>query len=330
VVFDYYGSPSAGTITDQLAYGKLYSSGYGGVLYCYDLTTGNIIWTYGNGGPGNSTYAGLNTPYGDYPTFINAVGNGVLYLVATEHTITDPIWKGALARAVNATTGQEIWTLSSFTAEFGAWSYAIADGYATWFNGYDDSVYSVGQGPSATTVTAPDVASSFDAPVVIKGTVMDISAGTKQNEQATDFPNGVPCASDASMSAWMSYVYQQQALPTNFTGVPVTISVHDSNGNYYPIGTTTTDESGSYSITWTPTIAGNFTVIATFGGTNGYWPSSAETSFTVMSAAPTASPYPTVSLSATGTDIAEAAIGIIVAIVVVGIILVMLMLRKRP
>ena len=56
---------------------------------------------------------GLNNAYGDYPTFINAVGNGVLYLVTTAHTWTTPIYKGALARAINATTGAEIWTLSS-------------------------------------------------------------------------------------------------------------------------------------------------------------------------------------------------------------------------
>ena len=70
------------------------------------MTTGNIEWTYGNGGEGNSTRS-LSTPYGAYPTFINAVGNGVIYLVTTEHTATNPIYKGALARAVNATNGQK-------------------------------------------------------------------------------------------------------------------------------------------------------------------------------------------------------------------------------
>ena len=53
----------------------------------------------------------------------------------------------------------------------------------------------------------------------------DISAGTTQDQQAADFPNGVPVASDASMKDWMGYVYQQKPLPTNFTGVPVTIDV---------------------------------------------------------------------------------------------------------
>ena len=96
---------------------------------------------------------------------------------------------------------------------------------------------------------------------------MDVSAGTTQSEQAADFPHGVPCASDASMKAWMGYVYQQQPEPTNSTGVTVTLSVLDSNGNHYNIGTTTTDESGSYSLTWAPSISGNFTIYATFAGT---------------------------------------------------------------
>ena len=71
------------------------------------MTTGDLEWTYGNGpaGSGNSTYAGFNSPFGDYPTFINAIGNGVVYMVTTEHTIETPLFKGAFARAVNATTG---------------------------------------------------------------------------------------------------------------------------------------------------------------------------------------------------------------------------------
>ena len=129
--------------------------------------------------------------------------------------------------------------------------------------------------------------------LIISGTVMDASAGTKQDEQAARFANGVPVASDASMKDWMGYVYQQKPLPTNFTGVEVTLSVVDANGNYRTIGTTTTDYTGQYSYQWTPDIAGKYTVIATFAGTNGYWPSSATTAFAVDPAAATATPQPT-------------------------------------
>ena len=141
---DYYGNPITPLIQGQCAYGNLYSMGYAGILYCYNDLTGKLLWTYGNGGTGNTTKA-INTPFGDYPTFINAVGNGVIYLVASEHTVNTPIYKGALARAVNVTNGAQIWTLSGYTGEFSAMSYAMADGYNTWFNGYDNSIYVVGR-----------------------------------------------------------------------------------------------------------------------------------------------------------------------------------------
>ena len=272
---DYYGSPASGSLSNAFAYGRMYSSAYAGILYCYDTKTGNLLFTYGNGGEGNNTNSGLETPFGHYPTFVNAVGSGVVYLVTSEHTPETPLFKGGLQRAVNATTGAEIWTISGYTGEFFDFSYAMADGYNTWFNGYDNQIYTVGRGPSLTTASAQP----FGGAVVISGTVTDVSAGTKQTQQAGDFPNGVPVSSDASMREWMGFVYQQQAEPTNFTGVPVTINVLDSNGNSRTIGTATTDASGSYSLTWVPDIPGNYTVYANFLGTNGYYPSSSETHF---------------------------------------------------
>jgi hypothetical protein len=326
--FDYFGNPVLPYISGQAAYGNLYSVAYGGILYCYSLTNGSLLYTYGNGGPGNSTNSDFQT-IGHYPTFIQAVGNGIIYLTTTEHTVETPILLGATATAINASTGQEIWSLSDYTGEFNSISYAIADGYSTFFNGYDDQIYSVGQGSSAITVSAPDVATSFGTPVIIKGTVMDVSSGTKQTEQAADFPNGVPVASDASMTAWMGYVYQQQSMPTNFIGVPVTVDVLDSNGNYRNIGTATTTLSGTYSLAWTPDIPGNYTVIATFHGNNGYWGSYAQTAFDVMQApAATATPMPAPA-SITDTYVLGSAIAIIIAIAIVGAVL-LLTLRKRP
>jgi hypothetical protein len=326
---DYYGSTSEGTLPGACAYGHLYSSAYGGILYCYDDKTGELLWTYGNGGEGNSTNSGFNWPYGNIPTQIQAIGNGVVYTVTSEHTWVSPIYKGGLARAINATDGSEIWTISGVTMEFGEMSYAMADGYNTWFNGYDNSIYVVGRGPSAITVSAPHAGLAFGQSVVISGTVMDISAGTKQDQQAANFPNGVPCASDANMKDWMGYVYQQQPKPANFTGVPVQISVLDSNDNQYIIGTATTDASGTFRLTWTPDIPGDFTVFATFAGTNGYWPSYAEDGFTVMQAPEaTAAPTP-MPQSMADLYFVPAVIGIIVAIAVVGAVIV-LMLRKRP
>lgn len=327
---DYFGNPISPNVMIQSAYGNIYSMGYGGILYCYSITTGNLLWTYGNGGEGNSTYAGFNTPFGEYPTFINAVGNGVIYLVASEHTINTPIFKGELERAINATNGAEIWTISGYTGEFATMSYAIADGYATYFNGYDNQIYSLGRGPSATSVQAPQTAVTQGNNVVIQGTVMDISAGTKQDQQAADFPNGVPCSSDTSMKDWMAFVYQQQVHPNNFTGVTVSIDAIDPNNNTVHIGTATTNEYGVYDFAWTtPTVPGQYTVYANFDGNLGYYPSSAQTSMYVA-APPTTSSTPTAAPPASNTDtyILGSAVAIILVIIIIGAVI-MLALRKR-
>ena len=317
---DYYGNPGHEQVYAHIAYGKVYASGYSGVIYAYDELTGELEWTYGNGGPGNSTNSGFAVP-GHYPIAINAIGNGIIYTVTTEHTIQTPIYKGSLARAINATDGTEIWTISANTAEFNEMAYAIADGNSAFFNGYDNQIYSLGRGPSQTTVSAPDLAAASGQRVVIKGTVTDISSGTTQSTQAARFPNGVPVASDASMGDWMGYVYQQKATPTNFTGVEVSIIVLDSNNNYRQIGKAKTDASGTYSLSWLPDIPGDYTVIASFAGTNGYWPSSAQTSFAVDP--PTASPYPVTTLPPTEMYILAGVAAMIAAVAIVGAVLLM-------
>jgi len=325
---DFYGSPGPGTISNVIAYGRIYSSAYSGIVYCYDMATGDVLWTYGNGGAGNSTNSGFEVP-GPYPTFIEAIGNGVVYTATSEHTFQTPIYKGALARAINATTGEEIWTISAATGQFIGESYAIADGYSVLFNSYDAQIYSLGKGPSQTTVQVGPKTTTFGNTVVIEGTVTDISAGTEQNAQAARFPHGVPVASDASMKDWMGYVYQQDACPTDFTGVDVMINVVDANGNYRTIGTATTDAKGYYSLVWTPDIEGKYNVFATFAGTQGYWPSSQETSFNVQEAAATASPVPTQAPSMADLYFLPAVIGIIIAIVV-GIAAILFVVSKKP
>ena len=131
------------------------------------------------------------------------------------------------------------------------------------------------------------------------------------------------------MTDWMGYVYQQQAEPTNFIGVPLTISVVDSNGNNRVIGTATTDATGSYSLSWTPNIPGKYIVAATFAGTNGYCPSSAETTMIVSAPVSTVSPQPVTAQPPTEMYIAAVAVAIIIAIAIVGVVTVMI-LRKRP
>ncbi|MCW3999343.1 MAG: PQQ-binding-like beta-propeller repeat protein [Candidatus Bathyarchaeota archaeon] len=324
---DYYGIPGIEDRVCSIAYGKVYSSEFSGIVYCYDEFTGDLLWTYGNGGEGNSTNSGFAVP-GNYPMAINAIGNGVIYTVTTEHTVNTPIYKGATVRAINATDGSELWQLSAYTGEFHSYSYAIADGYCNYFNGYDNQIYTLGRGPSALTVDAPLANVALGSGLVIKGTVTDISAGTQQDEQAARFPHGVPVVSDESMTDWMSYIYQQKPLPTNFTGVDVVIDVIDANGNYRNIGTAKTDASGTYLLPWTPDIEGAYTVIASFQGTNGYWPAYAETGFAVDPAAPTQPPATQAPANAADMYLLPG-IAAIIVVIAIGFVVTILVLRKK-
>ena len=134
------------------------------------------------------------------------------------------------------------------------------------------------------------------------------------------------------MSDFMASVYEQQPMPTNITGVPVTFTVTDQNGNTYNIGTTTTNAYGSYGFNWTPQIPGNYTIVATFAGTGGYYGSCAETYLYANTLAATSAPTATTSvtgLASTNTvELGIATIAIIV--IIIGAILAILMLRKRP
>jgi hypothetical protein len=166
--------------------------------------------------------------------------------------------------------------------------------------------------------------------LVVRGTVTDIAAGTKQYDQAARFPNGVPAVSDASMGEWMEYVYMQKPRPTNVTGVTVELNVVDANGNYRSIGTTTTDADGFYSLNWKPDIEGKYTVYASFGGSESYWPSHAVTAFAVDPAPATPTPQPTQPPSMADLYFVPSIVGVIVAIIAVGAVLALLLLKKRP
>ena len=128
----------------------------------------------------------------------------------------------------------------------------------------------------------------------------------------------------------MGYLYQQKPLPANFVGIDVTIYVLDSNGNFRAIGTATTDATGAYNLIWTPDIPGDFQVVATFAGTNGYWPSTATAAFTVMEAAATPAPTEAIIQSAADMYFIPAIAGLFVLVIVLLVLVVLGMLRKRP
>ncbi|XES76016.1 MAG: PQQ-binding-like beta-propeller repeat protein [Candidatus Bathyarchaeia archaeon] len=293
--YTYYDSRGGAAGSSHSLYqGKLYVGGFNGLVYCYDVTNGNLLWTYGNGGEGNSTFSGTETIWGYYPTFLGAFADGKVYTFTQEHSVNMPIYKGASIRCLNATTGEELWTLPGFAASTSFYSRlgAIADGYLAYLNTYDGQVYVVGKGPSEVTVSAPDTAVPMGTPVLIQGTVTDKSAGAQEKVQSGEF-NMVPAVSDENMSSWMQYIYMQKPKPTDATGVTVHLTACDPNGNTQEVGTTISNANGMYGIPYDPPVPGMYIITATFEGTESYWGSEATT-YLLVTEAPSASiPPPT-------------------------------------
>ncbi len=309
-----------------MAYGKFYTATYSGEVNAFDLTTGETAWSYFSGS------SGLATPYGQYPfcagvtgaASVLSVADGKVYAINNEHSPSMPLYKGYKMHVIDAETGEGLWSITGWYQHP-----VIADGTVLSLNAADNRIYSFSKGPSATTVEAPANGITLGSSVVIRGTVLDVSAGTKQ--VASQFPNGVAAVSEDSMSSWMEYVYMQMPRPTNTTGVEVTISVLDANNNYRDIGTTTSNADGFFTFNWKPDIEGQYAVYASFGGSESYWPSHAVTAFAVDPAA--ATPTPT---EATQTNLATTsdvmmflAVGV-VAIIIAVAIATLLILRKRP
>ena len=290
-------------------YGKILSTGYAGTLYAYDAKTGKLLWTY------NATSIGRESPYGEnYPLSIGTVADGKVYLYSTEHSPTKPLWHGSYLRCINITDGTEIWKLLDYNQGM-----SIADGYIITSNQYDNNIYCIGKGQTAATVTAPDTVQPLGTSVLLKGSVTDQSPGAK----------GTPAIADADMQAWMEYLYEQQAMPTNAKGVEVTLDVIDPNGNFVHIGTVTSDIDSNYGYKFTPEVPGTYQIIATFAGSKAYGSSFATTYLSVDPAAST--PIPAIALqSVADMYFVPAVAGIIVAIAIVGALLAILLLRKRP
>ncbi len=68
--------------------GNLLTSGYGGVVIAYNLTTGVQSWNF------TASNLGFESPYGNYPINIFAICDGKIYTLSGEHSITNPLWRG--------------------------------------------------------------------------------------------------------------------------------------------------------------------------------------------------------------------------------------------
>ena len=310
------------TAPSVIGYGNLYSWGLAGEVYCYDAKTGALKWSW------NSGSSGVDSPFGSWPLSTwfshHILADGKLYIRAG-HDYTPPVFKGAKIYCLDAMTGELLWESLSFDI---VGSPAIADGYMVWFNGYDNQIYCYSKGPSATTVSIQDDVVTHGDSVLVKGMVTDISPATEEYAQTARFPNGVPAMADESMSAWMEYLYQQQAMPTDAKGVEVIVEVFDPNNNYYEVGRTTCDATGFFSLPFTPEVPGKYTVIARFAGSESYYSSYAETAINVEEA-PQTTPEPTQAPATMAEQyFLPSVIGLFAAIAIVGIVLALL-LKKR-
>lgn len=314
---------SFGAYDVQSAYGLIFDNGYDGV-HAINWTTGKFEWFF------QTTSEPFETPYNGGQAWhaTGLVADGKLYTFNAEHTPSQPITRGLRIFCLNATTGENIWNLLGYSGVSGSRTFpgGISDGYLSFASSYDGYTYVIGKGPSVTTVSAPQTAITTGQSVVISGTVLDQSPGQP----------GKACVSQDSMSTYMEYLHMQQPIDglhhnVTVTGVPVSIDAVDPNSNYVHIGNTISDETGSFGYAWTPTVAGQYKITASFAGDDSYGSSWADT-YAIVAQVPSASATPAQAQAATDytMTIIAAAIGIGIVVVISVAIATMLILRKRP
>lgn len=262
---------------EVIAYGKLLSARMAGIVYCYDIQTGNLDWTYEVVDEYTEILWADNWPI--RPMFVS---DGKIYLGHSEHSPIDPKPRGAPYLCLDIETGDEVWRIDGAfrVTDWGGRS-IIGDSVIATMDTYDQRIYAIGKGPTSVSVEAPLIAVPKGSAVTIRGMVTDISPGTEDVALKLRFPQGIPAVADQDMSDWMLYVYKQFERPTNGNGVQVKLEAIDPDGNYEYVGTTTSDMNGLYHFAWKPEIEGSYTIIATFEGSKAYYGSYAETALTV-------------------------------------------------
>jgi hypothetical protein len=302
----------------------LFSTGVGGIVYAINIADGTTDWTYELADAFNEPVTGQR-----WWGWITLIADGKVYVGTCEHSAEQPLPRGAPLVCLNASNGAEIWRVNGmYRATRWGGNAVMGDSIYATMDTYDQRVYAVGKGPSATTaVIENDVITEGDM-ALIKGMVTDISPGTEEYGLTARFPNGVPAVCDDNMSDWMLYVYKQFAKPADVVGVDVTVTVLDPNGNSYEVGTVTSDENGFYQLMFEPPVSGEYTVYATFCGSEAYWGSSTTTALGVLAAPEPTAPPTEPPADPTGTYVTGFGIGIIVVVVVIGLVII-LMLRKR-
>jgi hypothetical protein len=289
--------------------------GYTGV-WALDEETGDVAWHYVDPAISFETPYNTNATVECYAVQTIRIADGKVYVANSEHTPTQPATRGWGLFCLNVTTGEKLWKISGANLSPGA----AADGYLTAGASYSGYMYVLGKGKSATTVSAPQTAVAANSKVLIQGTVLDMSPAQP----------GTACVADNVMDTWMDYIHHQMPADGLFhnitvTGVPVMLTAIDSNGNPINIGTTTSDSTGGYQISWTPTAEGVYKIHAVFVGSDSYGSSLAETGLLV---GPAPEAPPTVDVP-TPPDYTLTIVGMGIAIIIVVLAIGALILLKK-
>ena len=308
---DSWGGATSNSSPEKIiVYGKLIEGSGGGIIYCYNATTGVLDWTFEQKDKYMESYHREN--WWAIPCFVSS---GMVFFGYQVHSTQVPMPRGAPFYALDVETGKVVWQIDGAFRQ-SAWGgrAMIGDSIIVTMDTYDQLIYGVGKGPSKTTVTSSNAVTTAGSTVLISGTVMDISPATEQHEAQKRFPMGVPAVSDESMSNWMLYVYKNFARPEDTVGVKVTVFAQQGDDHVIDIGTTVSDASGRFAIPWTPPAdaTGNWDIYAYFDGSGAYWGSWTKSEMVVLEAPvvvePETPPY--------GWYIAGAVIVIIVAIAI--------------
>ena len=177
------------------------------------LHDGSLVWKF------NNTDSGVDYSWGLMPIFVAAIADGKVYAFNNEHSPNSPLYNGYNIYCINATTGEEIYKMLSWSGQTGGTGTStavLADGSLVYYNYYDNQLYCISKGATQTTVSAPNLAAASGQSVVISGTVTDISTGTTQTEQAMRFPNGVAALPmQVCLHGWNTSTWTKHAQPTS-------------------------------------------------------------------------------------------------------------------
>ena len=292
-------------------------------------TNGKIVWTYVDpaGSPYEEPYTYENQTVNPWHTS-GMIADGVYYTTNAEHSADMPIKRGWRIHAINITDGTKNWSLvmgqTGSTDGSRVFQGAIADGYLAYSDAYTCTMYVVGKGKSATTVTASDKTIAKGETVLIEGTVLGQSPGQP----------GTPCVSKESMTLQMEYLPIAQPIDgiyhnETITGVPVTLTAIAPGGEALAIGTTTTNGYyGTFNFAWEPPEEGSYEIVASFAADDSYGSSSASTAI-IVGPAPAETPTGNGDTGIEVPDNTMLLYGILAAVIIAIVLAVIALLWKR-